>query len=253
MLADGQEVRLHDGVQSHGVEGNARSLCNNDEQGALELEVDKKGDVVGTLLTLGQLGKDQKTTPALASLGNAHTLQYSSQWLKVALRDTSCAHNAQSPDPSIYEKDIGDDDGNGEDPFGHVEGYGRLDLARPFVKSKEIDGSEGVGGIDGTRDEDENPQPGVRERREARGGLEVGQGLAGLACLVRLSHSSTYNVSPLLLLGDGSTLFAISAAPHGWWYSVLFGMYVSVYVWMYPLNGTMACSPAVRLKSDLDR
>jgi hypothetical protein len=148
VIANRYELRLHDGVQSHGVESNSRSLGNNDEQRALELEIDKEGDVVGTLLTLGQLCEDQEAAPALAGLGDAHTLQYSCQGLEVAFRDTSGPHDAQSPDPSVCEKDVGDDDGNGEDPFGNVKGHGRFDLAGPFVKSKEVDGGEGIGSID---------------------------------------------------------------------------------------------------------
>jgi hypothetical protein len=124
-------------------------LGDDYKQSALELKVYKESNVVGTLLTLGQLCKDQETAPALASLGDAHTLEYGSQWLEVAFRDTSCPHDTQSSDPSVGEKDIGDDNGDGEDPFGNVKRHGRLDLARPFVKSKEVDGGEGVGSVNG--------------------------------------------------------------------------------------------------------
>ena len=186
MISSWDNLGLHDGVQGHGVEGNARSLGDNKDQGALELEVDEEGNVVGALFTLGQLGEDQEAAPALARLCDAHTLQDSSQGLEVALGHTAHAHDAQSADPSIYKEDIGDYDGDGEDPLCDFKGNDGLDLARPLVKGQEVDGSEGIGSVDGAGDEDENPQPGVGKGREARSRLEVGQGLcARLVCVLK--------------------------------------------------------------------
>jgi hypothetical protein len=48
-------------------------------------------------------------------------------------------------------------------------------LARPLVKSKEINSGKGIGGVDGAGDENKNPQPNIRERRETRRGFEVGE------------------------------------------------------------------------------
>lgn len=74
MVADGKKLSLHDGIQSHGIDGDTWPLSDDDEQGTLELEVDEEGNVVGALFTLGQLGKDQEAPPALSARRDAHTL-----------------------------------------------------------------------------------------------------------------------------------------------------------------------------------
>lgn len=168
MGANGDQLSLHDGVESHGIDGDSRTLGNDDDQGALELEVDEKSNIVGSLLTLGQLSKDKEASPALTTLGDAHTLQDGSKRFKIAFRYTARLHNTQRTEPAVYEEDIGDDDGNGEDPFGDFEWNLGLNLARPFIESEQIDGSEGVGGVDGTGDEDEDPQPNVGKGCETR-------------------------------------------------------------------------------------
>jgi hypothetical protein len=83
------QLGLHDGVQSHSVDGCSGSLGNDDEKSALELEVYEERDVVGTLLTLGQLGEDQESPPTLSSLGDSHTLPDGSHRLEVAFRHTA--------------------------------------------------------------------------------------------------------------------------------------------------------------------
>lgn len=152
--------------------------CREGIARTLELKIDKKGNVVNSLLTLREFGKDQETSPSLASFGQAHTLPDGSKRLEVALSDAAGADDTERPDPSVGEKDIGDDDADGEDPLGYVEADLGTHLARPLVEGEEIDGSEGIGGVDGARDEDKHPQPNVGEGRQARGRLEVGEGLS---------------------------------------------------------------------------
>ena len=83
VLANRQELSLHDGVQSHGVDRNTRPLSNNDDESALELEVHEEGNVVGTLLTLRQLSKDEETAPSSSAAGKPHTLPDSGHGLKI--------------------------------------------------------------------------------------------------------------------------------------------------------------------------
>ena len=177
MISYRQKLGLHDGIQGHGVDSDARPLSNDDKQGALELEVYKEGNVVGALFTLGQLGKDQEASPALTSLGHTHALEDNRQRVEIALCYASRAHNAHSHDPSIYEEDVGNDDGNGEDPFGHFERNLGLDLTRPLVESEKVDSSEGIGGVDSAGDEYEYPQPTVGDGCKARGRPKIREGL----------------------------------------------------------------------------
>jgi hypothetical protein len=150
-------------------------LSDNDEQSALELEVDKERDVVGALFTLGQLGKDEKASPSLAGLGDAHTLPDGSHGFKVAFRHTARLDDTYGAVVAVQQEYVGDDDGYSEDPLGNIKRNGGLDLVGPVVECKQIDGGESISDVDGTRDDDEDPQPDVGEGREARRGLEVGQ------------------------------------------------------------------------------
>lgn len=173
MLADRQELSLHDSVQSHSVDCNAWALGDNDDQSALELEVDEESNVIGSLFTLGQLGEDQETTPSSATAGESHTLPDSGHWFEVAFCDAARSHDTECSDASVDQEDIGDDDGNSEDPFGDLERYLGLYLTGPLVEGEEIDGCESVGGVDGTGDENEDPEPGVGEGCQARRRPEV--------------------------------------------------------------------------------
>lgn len=248
MVASGNDLGLHDGVQRHGVDCDSGALGDKDEQGALELEVDEKRNVVDALFTLCQLGKNQETAPALARRRDAHTLPDDSHGLEVALGHASGAHDAQGADVAVDEKNIGNDDGDGEDPLCDFKGHGGLDGAGPLVKGEKVDGSKGVGGVDGARNDDEDPQPGIGKGREARSRLEVGEGLATLVWPCLLVPPRSYNVRPLLLLGHTDGLFAIPTAAHGGWFWELGAMYV-MSVCMYPVNGTRVCSPAVGRRS----
>ena len=173
MLTNREKLGLHDGVQGHGVDRNTWSLSDNDDESALELEVDEESNVVGSLLTFRQLGEDQKTTPTSATAGESHTLPDSSHWLEVAFCHTAGAHDTECPDASVDQEDVGDNDGNGENPFGNFERYLRLYLTGPLVEGEEVHGGEGIGGVHGAGDEDEDPKPGVGEGCQARCRPEV--------------------------------------------------------------------------------
>jgi hypothetical protein len=151
----------------------------------LELKVHKERNVVGTLLTLCQFSKDKESSPALASLGQTHTLPDGSQWLEVALCHTARAHDTDGSDSSIDKKDVGDDDGDGEDPLGDLKGHLWLDLTGPFVEGEQVDGGEGIGCVDSTRDDDQNPQPHVGEGREAGAGPEIREVLSLSVCVAK--------------------------------------------------------------------
>jgi len=161
MVADWEELSLHDGVQSHGIDGNARTLRNDNEESALKLEVDEEGNVVGALLTLSELCEYEKSSPTLTALGDAHTLHDGGKWFEVAFCHAARLDNPQGTKPAVEQKHVGDNDGDGEDPFGNLEWDLGLDLARPIVEGEQVHCGEGVGGIDGARDEDEDPEPGI--------------------------------------------------------------------------------------------
>jgi hypothetical protein len=73
-----------------------------EEGSTFELEIDKKGNVIDTLLTSRQFSKDQESFPSLATLCDAHTLDDGSERLKIALRHASRSDDLNCPDPSIY-------------------------------------------------------------------------------------------------------------------------------------------------------
>lgn len=52
----------------------------------------------------------------------------------------------------ICDIDKGQDDTDGEDPLGDVNGDGWLDFGRPFVEDKKVDSSESIDSIDSNRD-----------------------------------------------------------------------------------------------------
>jgi hypothetical protein len=178
------------------------------------LEVDEERNIVGPLFTPGQLSEDEEASPSLAGLGDAHTLPDGSHGLEVAFRHTAGLDDAYCAVVAVQEEDVGDDDGDGEDPLGNLERDGRLDLAGPVVEGEQIDGGEAIGQVDGARDDDEDPQPDVGERREAGGRLEVGQVLYSQHAIGLVGRVYTHDVVPLLLVRDDEALFAVAAAPH---------------------------------------
>jgi hypothetical protein len=187
---------LHDGIKGHGVDGSPRTLGNDDEEGALELKVDEKGDIVGAFLTPSQLGKDQEASPALAALCNSHTLPDGSHGFKIAFGYTAGLYDTYGTVVSVQKEDVGDDDGYGEDPFGNLERDRGLDLARPFLECEQIDGSKGVGDVDGAGNNDEDPEPNVGKGCEAGRGLEVGKVLS----------KSAYQDVIVVIVGRGRTM-----------------------------------------------
>ena len=64
-----KNLRLHDSVQCHGIDGDTWPLGDDDDERTLELEVNKECNVVGTLLTLRQLCEDQESSPSAAAAG----------------------------------------------------------------------------------------------------------------------------------------------------------------------------------------
>lgn len=161
MFANRKELGLHNSVQGHGVDGDTGALSDNDDERALKLEVDEKGNVIGTLLTLCQLSKDQKAAPSSAAVGQPHRLPDSSHWLEVAFCHAARAHDPESPHTSVAQENIRDDDSDGEDPLGNLERYLGLYLAGPLIEGEKVDGSEGIGGVNSAGDEGEDPEPGV--------------------------------------------------------------------------------------------
>lgn len=149
-----------------------------ERNGTFELEVDKEGNIIDALAALGQLGEDQEASPSLTRFSQSHTLEDGSQRLEVAFGHATGAQDADGANPSVCEEDVRDDDADGEDPLCDVEVDLWLHLARPLVEGEQVDGGKGISGVDGARDDDENPQPDVREGRKARSGLEVGECLA---------------------------------------------------------------------------
>jgi hypothetical protein len=73
-----------------------------EEGSTFELEIDKKGNVIDTLLTSRQFSKDQEPFPSLATLCDAHTLDNGGERLKIALRHASRSDDLDCPNPSIY-------------------------------------------------------------------------------------------------------------------------------------------------------
>lgn len=157
VLTNREELSLHDSVQGHGVDCDTGALSNNDDESALELKVDEESNVVGPLLTFRQLSEDKESAPTAATAGEAHTLPDSSHWLQIAFRDTAGTHDTDCSNASVDQEYVGNNDRDGEDPFRDFERHLGLYLARPLVEGKEIDGGEGISGVDGAGDEDEDP------------------------------------------------------------------------------------------------
>ena len=115
----------------------------------LETVVTEESDVLGALLVLGQLSKDQESLPALA-FPKPNTLKLNRQVVEIAFGDTSPPHDALGTDMLESEVDKRKNDTDREDPFRDIEGdeLGRLDLGTPFVEDEELDSSEGINAVD---------------------------------------------------------------------------------------------------------
>lgn len=221
-------------------------MCDNDEQCALELEVDEEGNVVGTLFAPRQLSKDEEAPPALSLFCDSHTLTDGGKWFEVAFRHTAGPEDTQGAEPAVQEKDIGYDDGDGKDPFGYLKRDLGLDLTRPVIEGEQVHCGEGIGGVNSTRDNDEDPQPGIGEWCKTRGRLEVAEVLHRSVGGLVFVYQSTHDVVPFLLIRHNESLLAISTAPHDWCCVILIGgRYVMA------RSTVFACSPAGVIKSVL--
>jgi hypothetical protein len=131
--------------------GRVSGTYGNAPQGlpTFELEVDEESDIIYALLTSCKFGEDQEPAPSLTRLCQAHTLEDSGKGLKITFSNAARSNDTERPDPSVYEKDIGDDDANCEDPLGDVEADLGPDLAGPFIEGEEINSCKSVGGVDG--------------------------------------------------------------------------------------------------------
>jgi hypothetical protein len=136
MLALGDEVEFHDGVQSKGVDDLTGSFGEDDAHPGLERVVCEQSHVVGTLPTLGQFSKDQEPLEASAFATHPYTLQANCQWVEITFCNSALFDDTHGSDPSVDQEDEGQYDAASEDPSRDVERDGRLDLARPFVEYK---------------------------------------------------------------------------------------------------------------------
>jgi hypothetical protein len=143
------------------------------ENPTFKLEMDKYGQIIDAFAAPRQLSKNQEPAPALTLLRQADTLEDSSKRFEIAFSDAARSDDAQSPIPSVYEEDVGNDDAHGEDPFRNIEAHDGVHLARPFIESEEINGCECIGGVDGNGYDDEDPEPDIGEWCEARVRFEV--------------------------------------------------------------------------------
>jgi len=66
-----------------------------------------------------------------------------------------------------------------------------LHLARPAIEGEEVNGGEGIGGVDGYGDDGEEPEPAVGENGDAGTRSEVGEGLEIVSVNVCITERET--------------------------------------------------------------
>jgi hypothetical protein len=147
------DVSGEDGVQGHGVDALARTFGEDDAKGGFEGEVDEKGDIIGTLFTLGELGEDQEAPPTLIS----HTLDVDGQWVEEVISDSAPSDDADGANPFVEAKGPRDENANGEDPLAVFEVQSGFDAGAPTVESQQVDGREGIDHVDGDTDKGHDP------------------------------------------------------------------------------------------------
>ncbi len=188
----------------------------------LKTEKSKQGNVLGALLALGELGKDEEAPPA-AAFAHAGALQTGSETVEEALGHGAATHDDDGTEVLVAEVDEGEDDADGKDPFRDVEGdeLGGLDLRGPLVEGQQLVGREHVDGVDSQRDEEGEPEVAVGERGEAGGGLEVaetlrGGGVSKLILTQDFLHVSraAHDVFPFLLRVDPDIASAMAEETH---------------------------------------
>lgn len=140
----------------------------------LKAKVRKKGDILGTLFTLGELRKDEEPSEPLPR-AKTNRLPAHSKTVQIDLGNVASLDLSSSADPFEAEIDKGQDDAAREDPSGNVDGNGRVDFGRPSVEDEKLDGSEGVDSVDGERDDEADPEGDVGEDGTAALGLEVAE------------------------------------------------------------------------------
>lgn len=82
------------------------------------------------------------------------------------------------------EIDPRSDDTCREDPFRDIDGNVWLDLSRPFIEGKKIDCGEGIDGVNGSGDDQREPEIGICEGIPARCGFEIIETLRQLASIL---------------------------------------------------------------------
>jgi hypothetical protein len=85
------------------------------------------------------------------------------------------AHDTQGTKPLVDANGPRKHDAAGKYPFRNAEGDGGLDGAGPSAELEELNSCEGVGGVYGNGDEDDNPDPHIGEEGKARLVLEIGE------------------------------------------------------------------------------
>lgn len=143
-----------------------------EDEPTLEAEKGEECNVLGTLLTLGQLCKDQESPPSLAT-AETNALQPHCQIVEKALSHTAPSHDALSTNMLVCKVDEGEDDADGEDPFRDIERDWRLNFGRPLVEDQQIDGCECVDAVNCYRQQEREVKVAVGSVCEEVARLEV--------------------------------------------------------------------------------
>jgi len=101
----------------------------------LKAEIGEESYDFSSLLTLGQLSEDQESPPTSA-FTQPDTFESNAQRIHKRFGDTTALHDSSGPNMLVSEVDEGQNDADGEDPFGNLEGdgLGEFDRARPSVE-----------------------------------------------------------------------------------------------------------------------
>lgn len=99
-------------------------------------EVGEQSNVFSTLLTLGQLRKDQEPLPTPATLSHADTLEADGQRVQVALCDAARSNRPYGTYPSVDQEDKRQDDAAGENPSRDGKRDTWLYLTSPVIENE---------------------------------------------------------------------------------------------------------------------
>lgn len=133
-------------------------------------EVCEQSYVLGSFLTLGQLREYQKAFP---SASWEHTLDTHSEGIQITARDTLGAYRTNGIHPSVNQESERDDNAHCIDPTRHGEWNRGLDLSGPLRKHQQVDGGKRIDAIHGQGNNEEKPEPEVREGGETGLRLEI--------------------------------------------------------------------------------